>query len=83
MAEVSKTDDLRDYIFGGWIDEDGNIYGADDTITLTKDVTLTAIWIDGDYQEYTITFILDGTVIERKNYHYGDMLPVFGAPSEA
>lgn len=70
MAEVSKTDDLRDYIFGGWIDEDGNIYGADDTITLTKDVTLTAIWIDG-------------TVIERKNYHYGDMLPVFGAPSEA
>lgn len=36
MATASKTDDLRDYIFGGWKDEDGNIYGADDIITLTR-----------------------------------------------
>lgn len=83
MAEASKTDDLRDYIFGGWKDEDGNIYGADDTITLTKDTTLTAVWKNGAYKEYTITFVLDSKTIKRVTYHYGDALPVFDAPEEA
>ncbi len=83
MAEASKTDDLRDYIFGGWKDEDGNIYGADDIITLTKDTTLTAVWTDGAYKEYAITFVLDGNTIKRVTYHYGDALPVFDAPKEA
>ena len=83
MAEASKTDDLRDYIFGGWKDEDGNIYGADDIITLTKDTTLTAVWTDGAYKEYTITFVLDSKTIKRVTYHYGDALPVFDAPEEA
>lgn len=83
MATASKTDDLRDYIFGGWKDEDGNIYGADDIITLTKDTTLTAVWKNGAYKEYTITFVLDSNTIKRVTYHYGDALPVFGAPEEA
>lgn len=83
MAEASKTDDLRDYIFGGWKDEDGNIYGADDIITLTKDMTLTAVWKNGAYKEYTITFVLDSKTIKRVTYHYGDALPTFGAPEEA
>lgn len=83
MAEASKTDDLRDYIFGGWKDEDGNIYGADDIITLTKDTTLTAVWKNGAYKEYTITFVLDDNTIKRVTYHYGDALPTFGAPEEA
>lgn len=83
MAEASKTDDLRDYIFGGWKDEDGNIYGADDIITLTKDTTLTAVWKNGAYKEYTITFVLDSKTIKRVTYHYGDALPVFDAPKEA
>lgn len=83
MAEASKTDDLRDYIFGGWKDEDGNIYGADDIITLTKDTTLTAVWKNGAYKEYTITFVLDSKTIKRVTYHYGDVLPVFDAPKEA
>lgn len=83
MAEASKTDDLRDYIFGGWKDEDGNIYGADDIITLTKDTTLTAVWKNGAYKEYTITFVLDSKTIKRVTYHYGDALPTFGAPKEA
>ena len=83
MAEASKTDDLRDYIFGGWKDEDGNIYSADDIITLTKDTTLTAVWTDGAYKEYTITFVLDSKTIKRVTYHYGDALPVFDAPKEA
>ncbi len=83
MAEVSKTDDLRDYIFGGWKDEDGNIYSADDIITLTKDTTLTAVWKNGAYKEYAITFVLDGNTIKRVTYHYGDALPVFDAPKEA
>lgn len=83
MAEASKTDDLRDYIFGGWKDEDGNIYGADDIITLTKDTTLTAVWKNGAYKEYTITFVLDSNTIKRVTYHYGDALPTFGAPEEA
>lgn len=83
MAEASKTDDLRDYIFGGWKDEDGNIYGADDIITLTKDTTLTAVWKNGAYKEYTITFVLDSKTIKRVTYHYGDALPTFGAPEEA
>lgn len=83
MAEASKTDDLRDYIFGGWKDEDGNIYGADDIITLTKDTTLTAVWTDGAYKEYAITFVLDSKTIKRVTYHYGDALPVFDAPKEA
>lgn len=83
MAEASKTDDLRDYIFGGWKDEDGNIYGADDIITLKKDTTLTAVWKNGAYKEYTITFVLDSKTIKRVTYHYGDALPVFDAPEEA
>lgn len=83
MATASKTDDLRDYIFGGWKDEDGNIYGADDIITLTKDTTLTAVWTDGAYKEYTITFVLDDKTIKRVTYHYGDALPVFDTPKEA
>ena len=83
MATASKTDDLRDYIFGGWKDEDGNIYGADDIITLTKDTTLTAVWKNGAYKEYTITFVLDSKTIKRVTYHYGDALPVFDAPEEA
>lgn len=83
MAEASKTDDLRDYIFGGWKDEDGNIYGADDIITLTKDTILTAVWKNGAYKEYTITFVLDDNTIKRVTYHYGDALPTFGAPEEA
>lgn len=80
---ISKSDDLRYYVFGGWKDEDGNIYSADDTITLTKDMTLTAIWTDGAYKEYKITFILDGTTIKEITYRYGDALPVFDAPEEA
>lgn len=83
VAEASKTDDLRDYIFGGWKDEDGNIYDADDIITLTKDTTLTAVWKNGAYKEYTITFVLDSNTIKRVTYHYGDALPTFGAPEEA
>ena len=83
MATASKTDDLRDYIFSGWKDEDGNIYGADDIITLTKDTTLTAVWKNGAYKEYTITFVLDSKTIKRVTYHYGDALPTFGAPEEA
>ncbi len=83
MATATKTDDLRDYIFGGWKDEDGNIYGADDIITLTKDTTLTAVWKNGSYKEYTITFVLDSKTIKRVTYHYGDALPAFDAPKEA
>ena len=83
MAEASKTDDLRDYILSGWKAEDGTVYAVDDTITLTKDMTLTAVWIDGAYKEYTITFVLDSNTIKRVSYHYGDALPVFDAPKEA
>lgn len=84
MADsVSKSDDLRYYDFGGWKDESGNIYSADDTITLTKDMTLTAIWNEGAYKEYKITFILDSKTIKEVTYHYGDALPVFDAPKEA
>ncbi len=84
MADsVSKSDDLRYYDFGGWKDESVNIYGADDTITLTKDMALTAVWTDGAYKEYKITFILDSNTIKEVPYHYGDALPAFGAPEEA
>lgn len=84
MADsVSKSDDLRYYDFGGWKDESGNIYSADDTITLTKDMTLTAIWSEGAYKEYKITFILDSKTIKEVTYHYGNALPVFDAPEEA
>lgn len=83
MATASKTDDLRDYILSGWKAEDGTVYAVDDTITLTKDMTLTAVWIDGAYKEYTITFVLDSNTIKRVSYHYGDALPVFDAPKEA
>ena len=83
MAEASKTDDLRDYILSGWNAEDGTVYAVDDTLTLTKDMTLTAVWIDGAYKEYTITFVLDSKTIKRVTYHYGDALPVFDAPKEA
>ena len=83
MATASKTDDLRDYILSGWKAEDGTVYAVDDTITLTKDMTLTAVWIDGAYKEYTITFVLDSNTIKKVSYHYGDALPVFDAPKEA
>ena len=83
MATATKTDDLRDYILSGWKAEDGTVYAVDDTITLTKDMTLTAVWADGAYKEYKITFILDDVTINEVTYHYGDVLPTFGAPAEA
>ncbi len=44
------------YTFGGW--SDGvSTYKADDTFTITDDVTLTAVWTPNDY---TITYHLNG-----------------------
>lgn len=83
LTTATKSDETRDYILSGWKDEDGNVYGADDTIILTKDTKLTAIWSDGAYKEYKLTYILDGTKISEKTMHYGDTLTDPGAPPEA
>lgn len=65
------------------MDEDGTVYGTDDVITLTKDTKLTAIWVDGAYKEYKITYILDGAKIAEKIMHYNDALADPGTPKEA
>ena len=65
------------------MDEDGTVYGTDDVITLTKDTKLTAIWVDGVYKEYKITYILDGAKIAEKIMHYNDVLTNPGTPKDA
>lgn len=83
LATVTKSDETRDYVFGGWKDEAGNVYGTDDVITLTEDTKLTAIWTDGAYKEYKITYILDGNQIAEKTMHYNDVLTDPGVPDES
>lgn len=83
LRTATKSDETRDYILSGWKDEDGNVYGVDDTLTFTKDTKLTAVWEDGAYKEYKLTYILDGTKISEKTMHYGDALTDPGAPPEA
>lgn len=83
LATATKSDGARDYVLSGWMDEDGTVYGTDDVITLTKDTKLTAIWVDGAYKEYKITYILDGAKIAEKIMHYNDALTDPGTPKEA
>lgn len=83
VVSVSKTDETRDYIFKGWKNNEGNIYAADATITLTRDMQLQAIWENGAYKEYKITYILDGKTILEVPMHYNDALTDPGTPKEA
>ena len=49
------------FIFEAWVDDDGTEYDADTIIE--DDVTLTATYVVGDLDEFTVTFDLDGGTV--------------------
>ena len=43
-ATVAAAPSRAGYVFAGWQDKDGNQYAAGDTVTVDRDITLTAQW---------------------------------------
>lgn len=79
MAEASKTDDLRDYIFGGWswFGTDGELSGQPDTMPAS---TLTAI---GTTTKCYISYEFDGTVYGTKVVgKIGDTITLIAKPTK-
>lgn len=79
MAEASKTDDLRDYIFGGWswYGTDGALSGQPDTMPAS---TLTAI---GTTTKCYISYEFDGTVYGTKEVgKIGDTITLIAKPTK-
>ncbi len=59
-------------MFGGWTDEDGNVYQPNDTMALNPEkhnYTLTASWVDTPI-EYTLVEKKDATVTSDGNIEY-------------
>ena len=57
------------YVFTGWVDEEGNPVDAETIYTYTDDITLTATW---ERTYYIITYDLDGGYVEDGNYYTYD-----------
>lgn len=79
MAEASKTDDLRDYIFGGWswYSDEGALSGQPDTMPAS---TLTAI---GTTTKCYISYEFDGTVYGTKEVgKIGDTITLIAKPTK-
>lgn len=79
MAEASKTDDLRDYIFGGWswYGTEGALSGQPDTMPAS---TLTAI---GTTTKCYISYEFDGTVYGTKEVgKIGDTITLIAKPTK-
>lgn len=79
MAEASKTDDLRDYIFGGWswYGTEGALSGQPDTMPAS---TLTAI---GTTTKCYISYEFDGTVYGTKEVgKIGDTITLIAKPEK-
>ncbi len=79
MAEASKTDDLRDYIFGGWswFGTEGALSGQPDTMPAS---TLTAI---GTTTKCYISYEFDGTVYGTKEVgKIGDTITLIAKPTK-
>ena len=61
---------IRDnYVFTGWVDEEGNPVDAETIYTYTDDITLTATW---ERTYYIITYDLNGGYVEDGNYYTYD-----------
>lgn len=79
MATASKTDDLRDYIFGGWswYGTEGALSGQPDTMPAS---TLTAI---GTTTKCYISYEFDGTVYGTKEVgKIGDTITLIAKPTK-
>lgn len=79
MATASKTDDLRDYIFGGWswFGTEGALSGQPDTMPAS---TLTAI---GTTTKCYISYEFDGTVYGTKEVgKIGDTITLIAKPEK-
>ena len=79
MAEASKTDDLRDYIFGGWswFGTEGALSGQPDTMPAS---TLTAI---GTTTKCYISYEFDGAVYGTKEVgKIGDTITLIAKPEK-
>jgi len=57
------------YVFTGWVDEEGNPVDAETIYTYTTDITLTATW---ERTYYIITYDLNGGYVEDGNYYTYD-----------
>lgn len=78
-----KSDLLCDYEIAGWKDQYGNEYAADGKLTVKGDITLSPVWKEGVYKEYSLIHIVDGKIVNSEKKHYGDTLTDPDVPKEA
>ena len=58
------------YVFKGWKDQNGNLYPANKSITVTDSMTFTADWVKDETKpvaQFTVTFNLGGGTLTGKN----------------
>lgn len=70
----TRPDDAqyKDYVFGGWVDSDGETYGIGSTISAIQDVTLTAQFT-GSLQTYNVYWMNGDNVLEIDVVEYGSV----------
>lgn len=64
------------YIFNGWSDGE-NTYLPGDPLTVTGNITLTAVWQIDTSKEYTVTYYVDGEIIRQEKVKGGETAPDF------
>ncbi len=80
-STVKDIADGKEYILTGWMDQDGNNYGIDATITVTGDITLTARFAVASTAEYTITIYPIPGELFAGGYSYKQYKGAFGEPT--
>lgn len=83
LFNPKKSDELCDYVIAGWEDQNGEEYAADGKLILKGDTTISPIWKEGTYKEYTLIYELDGKMIKSERKHFGDELTAPDVPAEA
>lgn len=83
LFNPKKSDELCDYVIAGWKDQNGEEYAADGKLILKGDTTISPIWKEGTYKEYTLIYELDGKMIKSERKHFGDELTAPDVPAEA
>ena len=67
-------DDVQKVV--GYLGADGNMPAAEDILA---DLTLSAVW---EMREYTVSYVVDGSVVATQTGHYGDALTFPAAPEK-
>ena len=61
----------KDYVLSSWVDDNGYVYDVETSITVTKNITLTAQFI-GTLQTYNVYWYSEGNLLETDIVSYGE-----------